>query len=347
VTVLLVCALPAQVRGPSPPLRNADDLRAALAGDDPMRAAWAAYFARVRSERALVPQLREQLKRWDGADAQSREVRLHALDALLALDAKVPGSYVLPLIDDPLCGVPAFLLLAKEPRHHEKELFDLFVRELRATDREQALSGRAAAIGGLLAELRTPGFAAAVAARADVGARVAVADGGRARDPMRLWTIERGEAILPGAPPRPVYAFARSDGTIPSRAQRIALSAPLRGFVLRHEVDEGQVESFTLDRTLRGANGGDALVWLAAMAGWPAPPADVVVPFRDDATFVAAATAARDEKQRWLDGLRARLIERELLTVEEAKPLTTAVDVVVQDRRSDPSLPLPRIAPKK
>ena len=83
------------------------------------------------------------------------------------------------------------------------------------------------------------------------------------------------------------------------------------------------------------------------MVGHPAPPPVPELRFRDDATFVAEADAARDERQRWFDVLRERLVADGVLTADEAKPLARAVEVAIDDRRPDGSKALPRIPSPK
>ena len=344
--MLLACALPAQ--GAPPGLRTPEDQLAALAGDDATRAAWAAHLIRGRGDRAFEKPLREALKHWDGIDAGSREVRLRLLDALIGMNASVPGPYVLPLLDDEMSSVAAFVLLAKEPRHNEPELLRLFGSELRSTRRDQPLSPRAVAIGTLLAAQRPPGFAKSLLDRVDLVAPVVVVGGdGERRRSLRWFCPDRGVPLQAELPPRPVYSFARAGGPAPAGVRRVALAAPLHDTVLRSELIAGDPEWFRLDSELRGPDPADGLTWLVAMVGHPAPPPVPELRFRDDATFVAEADAARDERQRWFDVLRERLVADGVLTADEAKPLARAVEVAIDDRRPDGSKALPRIPSPK
>jgi hypothetical protein len=96
----------------------------ALAGDAAHDVAWAAHHARERADKLLVKPLLHALGRWRlSNDENAGFVCVHLLDALLELDARVPAGDLVPLVDDERCGTWAFVLLAREPRLDEAELF--------------------------------------------------------------------------------------------------------------------------------------------------------------------------------------------------------------------------------
>src|SRR5688500_2796286 len=102
VLLLLACAATAQhAEPPAGSPRTESELREALAGTDPMRAAWAAHRLRAPDDQRLQKELREAVRHWRGPRPQQRHARLHVLDALIGRNASVPGQYVVPLLDDP------------------------------------------------------------------------------------------------------------------------------------------------------------------------------------------------------------------------------------------------------
>src|SRR5262245_14879708 len=69
-----------------------------LESAEPAKVAWAAHRAGEAGDVALVPPLRKALWQWAQApDGEGELVRLHLLDALVRLNAKVPGNELAPM----------------------------------------------------------------------------------------------------------------------------------------------------------------------------------------------------------------------------------------------------------
>jgi len=168
VIPLLVCLAPAQDEAPR--RWRPDELAAHLATRDPQEVAWAAWRAGEDGRRDLLRPLRAALARFAGHDDDEGQLaRLFVLDALLRIDARLPGEELLPHAVGML-RVPALLLAAKSP----------LVNTVYFRARFDADGGDVEwqACGNLLAAQNAPGFAATCLQRCVLPLSVEVFDNG-------------------------------------------------------------------------------------------------------------------------------------------------------------------------
>jgi len=139
-----------------------------LRAEEPTEVAWAAWRAGEDGRRDLVRPLRAALARLAGQDdCEGQLVRLYVLDAMLRLDARVPGEELLPHAVGML-RAPALLLAANTP------LANTAYFRARFDDEGQDLEWQAC--GNLLAAQNAPGFAAACLAHCELELSVDVRD---------------------------------------------------------------------------------------------------------------------------------------------------------------------------
>ena len=144
------------------------ELAVHLRAEEPTEVAWAAWRAGEDGRRDLVRPLRAALARLAGQDdCEGQLVRLYVLDALLRLDARVPGEELLPHATGAL-RAPALLLAARTP------LANTAYFRARFDDEGHDLEWQAC--GNLLAAQNAPGFAAGCLARCELELSVDVRD---------------------------------------------------------------------------------------------------------------------------------------------------------------------------
>jgi hypothetical protein len=95
----------ASVLAAQQPPATAEQLSAALANDTDVTVAWAAHAARELGDKQLAVPLQRALAKWRTTDGEARVVCLHCLDALIALEARMPAGDLLPLVDGEVCGI--------------------------------------------------------------------------------------------------------------------------------------------------------------------------------------------------------------------------------------------------
>ncbi|MBL8753692.1 MAG: hypothetical protein JNK15_10355 [Planctomycetes bacterium] len=335
-----------------------DKLRQDLASQKAIDVAWAAYHVRAEKHRQLVVPLQRALGAWrQAAGEESKVVCLHVLDALIALDAKVPAGELVDLVDDATCGTAAFVLLAREPKTNEAELCALFRRDFPVIDLELAKQRdrQTLVLGELLAMQAPPGFADLVAPACAFRLHLEVlAPGESPRTPSIRLHLDRPTVSMPTAewPLRPVFFHA------PPSAQgqevgSIRIHPKLQRWVQRKDTpprDRGIV-SFELpivpahaERPLPVPLG---LLRTAADLT-ERPHTEVTIHWTNDAQYVREATAARDRLQAFVDAMRTKLVAKGALRAEDAsKLLPVRIEVEVTDGRTNPAAPLPGLPSPK
>lgn len=347
---LLALVVGANVTGQRPPV-DAAAIAKGLASDRAVDVAWAAHHARESKDGKIGKALQQALARWLARDdAEAPVVRLHVLDALVGLAPRMPATDVLPLLDDPVCGVAAFALVAREPAHNEAPLLALFRGDWAAWDPAVAgaMPRRLLAVGDLLAARRSPGLAAAIAPRVELDVDLLVLDQGAPPDGQWSFGTAPSQQPAPDWPPYPNYRFldpARLGG---DAWQAVPMPAPLDQAILRKaavERSESGMMTFSIGRddlpTAKATWPG--VDWLCVMAGASRRQRGTTITWSTPQAFVAAAVAARTERQQFVDALRERLVANGCLAAAEAKPLDRQVEVHARDLRQDQRIPLPPI----
>lgn len=336
------------------------ELRRDLQAANAPTVAWAAQVSRIRRDHRMVAPLQSALGSWRRrTDEDARLVCLHLLDALIALDAKVPAGELLELVDTAECGAAAFVLLVREHRTNQVELMALFRRDLEhfaatpvwGTDQlVEQRERRTAILGEVLAWHSPPGFVAIVAPRCDWRVQVTVRDAGKPLPRVFGCTGPRPVAAAPNWPARPALWLDHQHGR--SDASRIAILPTLEFVVTREQMAEGEqpggkLWSFAVP-VGESRRMPFEVQWLVVAGSGEHPRLGVDVPYDTDAAFLAAATTARDRAQACVDGLRARFIASgELTAAEAAKWLPARIGVEVTDLRASPATPLPALPPPK
>lgn len=339
----LATALAAQQAAP-----DAASITKALGGDDAIAVAWAAHHARELGDKQLAKPLQQALSTWrTNDDYDAPTVRLHVLDALVHLAPRMPAADLVPLLDDPVCGIAAFVLVAREPAHNEVALLNLFRSDQAASEVAGAepLSQRVQLLGKLLASRNVPGFAAAVAERASLDLELPVVG---AQDAM--WgsiTAPKLRRARPDWPTFPIYQFTDVRTGVPElSARQVAIPAPLAGAVSRVTANEPGITWATAGEAGQ-QRAQPAIEWLCTMAALPRRGVTRALTWTNPATLLATATAVRAERQELLDTLRQRLVANGSMTAEEAKVLGRRVQVRFVDQRNDRSIALPEIPPAR
>jgi hypothetical protein len=331
------------------PVPDAASITKALGGDKAIDVAWAAHHARDLGDKQLAKPLQQALSTWRTSDdPDAPTVRLLLLDALVHLAPRMPAADLLPLLDDPVCGIAAFVLVAREPAHNEAALFALFRSDWEsseATD-DKPLPRRAQLLGNLLVSRRVPGFAAEVASHSSLDLELTVVEAQREMAfEVRLPKIRHGSTDWP---PFPSYRFQNCAELVESRASAVEMPAPMTGAVLRSVVSRTEQQAFasgmSADPPSRQRHGID---WLCTLAEQPLPVAPAPLTFTTPATVLAKATAARAERQQLLDTLRERLVANASMSADEAKVLDHKVQVRFVDHRTNRTIPLPEIPPAR
>jgi hypothetical protein len=344
---LFACAasLPAQAIELAGPVRT---FATRLRSDNACTVAWAAFEI---AEHRYASQKRElvlALQTWGNRDGDAAEiVRLHLLDALVRIGAEVPPADVLPHLHG-ITEVPAFVLLARDPRQNERELLALFVAPPMVVEGGRAwpsIVGWAA--GNLLFAQRAPGFAAHVlgyeaptlwiAVRA-AGAGVGVGCGGCVDCGRGRATKQR----LPGFPPVPVADFIAEPwgSSVPEGAVRLTpgpWSVHWRRTLAAGEYAAG------------GSRHNCEARVMAAFAMAITPPRlrdcrpSHYLEFTSEVAYVAEVKARRAVWTRWNIDLLEQLVADRWLTSAEATALAGRETVEIVDCRNEPAAPLPAV----
>jgi hypothetical protein len=330
---------------------DVERLRKDLGGKEARDVAWAAHRARSGKHKELIAPLQRALGTWRRDPGPDRTVVCqHLLDALIALDAKVPAGELMDLVETDFCGAAAFVLLAREPRTNEAELLAMFRRdfELRRSDLSLQRDRRTVVIGDLLAWQAPPGFVEIVAPECSFELLVITHDPGNApRKPAILMAANGMSAREPteGWPPEPTYWIEHPD--MPrSAAEVVLIHRSLPHAVTRQDTPpkKDDMLSFRLPET-----GGSTtkplplpMRWLVAAAGTAQPVLETPIAWQNDAQFLVEAEAARARLQACLDEMRTRLVNRKTLTAEAAAQILPAhIAVKVTDQRTAPKTHLP------
>lgn len=315
-------------------------LLAQTESSDPAELAWFAYRAGKSGDREVIPRLVQLL------DADPDPHLRHAvLDALIQLDAKVPGDFDGKLLlepeDDEFLG-PAVLLLAKDPEANQTVLATLFERGFHS-----CVDNRTVAIGNLLADTRAPDFALRIFSALHIVWEVHAVDSGTRAEPIygREECVRRAEWIRTprGFPPLVRYQFW--DDAAPDR--KLLCDAPFPVWTSRVEIAR-RAFAGGLDNCLR-LRSTCTLGWLGHMLddespsiSFPGfPPFRVVFDGRESYERQMRESRAR-HLAPWVD-LLDRCLRAKLFTPQEAWKIEFPLTASLQDLREDQSTALPTV----
>jgi hypothetical protein len=340
-------------------------LSEALARDVAPDVARAAHRARELGDKRLAKPLARALAKWrTGIDDDARIVCLHLMSALLALDARVPAGDVAPLVDDEMCGVAAFALLAREPRHNEADLFALFRRDWPESSSEptSAKQLRTLAIGNLLAPQGPPGLAKLIAGKMSFDLEIDVVDAFADADtalpaaaPAKLMPVavqrlvrRARVGLIPlqapaGWPPSPRLVLAPEFHGLDGETLRMPPGIGVRIVTPNGETKDGGPPQLAAGHAVPPIE----LQWLARMAGLASPSTLQAKLWQGAEDFTTTVTRARDQRQVFVDALRRELVARNAMNDDDAKVLDRTVAVRCRDARQDRTTPLPPIAPSR
>ena len=350
---IALAAAPAQEA--APPRPDATTLRRQLASADASEVAWAAHHARELGNKQFQKAVRTAFATWRSAQTEhAPRARLHLLDAMIALDVRLPGSELLPLIDDDELGTAAFVLLVREPKVNEADLLTLFRRDWPELDRDfrAQRDRRTLALGNLLAEQGTPGFAACLVQGLQVPLTTSVRSP-QHEPPQRVFAIggpgdPQPREPEPGWPAPP--AFVIDHPLFQMVAPAIAMPSTTAASVSRRVHSAERLQSFTFKLGKRSLEGtgptpGDALHWLATAARLTdsLPAREAVLVDTGQPITAERLTAVRADMQRFLITLRQRLVERGAMTEAEAAAMDIKVELTIEDQRTDKRTPLPPV----
>jgi len=321
-----------------------------LRSDAPGEQAWGAYLAGRNDVADAIPRLVDLIRTVPGPKEKERCLVVRAaFDALIRLKASVPPKLLEPHLTSRF-QVQALILLASQQRVDPElllRLYDRYATEMMGTT--------GIAFGNLLARERVPGFAPRLLRHVEMKLVVTVVDegwsgsgggrriGGRSGD---------GRLDVPeGFPPTVFYhltdrerpgAVMLADGPRPVRWYRIERTGRKLGF----GSSSSAVDRKELIRE-----------WLARLIGVEVK--DLGIPehssrslrFADAEACAADIAAFRDKLLSRYWKLVAALVEKNLLSLAEARALRPSVALTVKDERKDkttklPAIPEPQKRPK-
>jgi hypothetical protein len=317
-------------------------IRTLISSRLPVEAAWGSFLAGREQVREAVPDLARLLAPEPERDSREWQfVRLAALDALILLDARLPGE-TLHRLSGGKCWRRAIILLARQPEENREQIRDLF---LRYRGPEMWLS--TVALGNLLAGLRDEPFVENLLGRIEMSLSITVtlpdrgisggaggACGGRGDGHVRL---------PEGFPPYAHYYFweGHRKGATPISDGPHPVCYTRRLF--RSNALITGIDTWRRKTTLC------ALEWLADLLdatvdeiAWDRK-ASVFLYWKDAETYLARAVAARGEALAPWRALVERTVVAGLLTSERAARIRPKLAVSVRDDRGEGSEPLPKL----
>lgn len=350
------------VVGPFPPLPPTT-VRSPFAGQaleylrssDPVEVAWGAFTAGKMGMREAVPTLIDFLRDSSTGDPDVRRFVHHQiLDALVLLGARPPPELIAPFLDGP-SHVPALLLAARDPERNAVALLESFEHWVFY---ERFLRLPAAAVGDLLCQVRSKGFAAKLLPSGKVQMTIEVWPPGKAlARPGEGVGLTRAETVLrvpSGFPPYPHHALAMAHlerqrpgslalGPVPVWFNREVL--PVEPLDDGTEVVRAMSHDGFLSRRYC------ELQWLSELTGLEA--GELTLP-RDGIhdhewigpeEYVEVAVRERDELLRRYWRVVSALVESGALDRTEASALTMEIEVRPVERRPDVIGPFPPLPP--
>lgn len=361
LAAILVLGLNHQDPTPAAGKYDAKTVAADLEQGDAVTIAIAARAARELGDKSLAVPLQKTLRKLtDESNPAERFARLFVLDALIGIDARMPPTHLTPLIDEPLVGEAAFLLLAREPRGNEAELFAVFRRDWPALlanqagaepEQVHALSRRTRTIGNLLCAQKTPGFAALLLAQSDLQLQVTVTSPGSPDRPHPVesgFTTDQTLMVPADLPPIPVFRIVRTDRPEGLVAEEIA-PGPMSLGVCRRECRADPTGKFTVEIRLGNDGPLDALPWLLQFVDrTDTPPLTVSITFTDPNTYRRDLRAAMNAVTTYRDKLLQDLLAAKALGSKDAEQLgKRELKVQFLDLRLQATTPLPQLPPDK
>lgn len=316
-----------------------------LASEEPSDVAWGGYLVNRDQLRTASRALTEALQRWrtrEGFDA--RCVRLHLVDGLVGIDARLPAEQVEFLLDDPLTCVAAFAVICNEPIVNQAAIANVAM----SSSLPRAALRTAAAQFLVAHDVHAPGFAAflleqirprflaivrAPGAEDDNGTwNSAVGLGGRLRRPS--------EGVLAGFPPLVRHSLAGGGEGTKVRLVSPAVGGLEADYLMRSEVSSFTRAEFDVPKGRAEFDGNVAEILLRSIVPQQEDYFRVLVhEWRDAATYLAEVTAARDALRRDLDDLVLGLRERGWLERTELTDFRVPLEERFQDERKRKELP--------
>jgi len=307
-----------------------------LASNDACKVAWAAHHLARGPERSHVPELVRTLRSWRNRnDIGADFARLHVLDALVQLNARVAAADLTPFLDG-ITDVAAFALLAREPRANEPELLKLFASEL--PDGLHAKDLKWWATGDMLCQQRATGFAAVLINEMEFELVLDVylpSDPSGARCGGAFGTRSGTDIVarLPSFPPAPVYNLAVNEpGCRAIGTSQVGYSRRLA----KHPFATGR-SWHNYDTRLR-------LGWLEQLADLDVGSVWYErIDYRNPKAFRTDVEALQARIDQELLQMLDRLVKAKAIPSDKATELDLQLKVNVSDLRAGNRNPLPKI----
>ncbi len=355
--LLLATGLLAGLAAAQDDSREQKRVLAQLQQDEPRIVARAARDALAMPHREVTQGLRTALQAWTRREVEHAELaRLFLLDALLALDEKLPADALLPFLDDPLTEPTTLVLLCRDPLVNERLLFELFRERYCPAKGCKKNDVRRALLGNVLCNQRAPGFAAHLWRLAELDLHVTVRDGlPSAAQNVGLWVLPNPEPTPPpptGFPPLPRSRLGMRLQGHDDAGKPVPFPVDPDVLVLtdtptRIELQPAPAPSPVpagFDYWGGGAeNIARPSLWLATMSGVRENLFSMRYRHLDltKGEPTQLVTKWRDDLQEFKAGLRDALVAHEALSAEEAAACKDSVAIDYIDYRGDISKPLP------
>lgn len=319
-----------------------------LSADAPQEVAWGGYLAqRYRLQGASRP-LRAALDRWkDREGLKARMTRLHLLDGLLGIAARVPSEQVEYLLDDKMTRAAAFAVMARDPRANLEGLERLALASAEGDDLARTAAARLLIARGL----RSQKLGWRIVKTIECHYYVAVTDGAEI-DTLEPWADGRKVKYVltktqPGFPP-----LVRIDlSTSQDSEQMMKMIVPGRVgnspiYLTRKEKAVYRPIDMEFGRKVEHPALHERWNLFEKMAGVPADrflSRDFA--WKDAKTYIDAYTKDRDGLRRRLDKAVVAMRKKGWLGKDDEPEFRIPLKESVQDLREDKSTELPEIPP--
>jgi hypothetical protein len=313
-----------------------------LGSADARELAWGAYLSGSYglTDRAstLTAVLIASLE--DGS-ADSEHLRVALLDALIRLRAEVDPELLLALFKLGYRAEAIVLLVSAMPRS-QSVLLELADGWLDHTEWTAACN--------MLAETRTPGLAALLLRDVEVSVTVLVTDDvgvglgeGVGFGCGASYGIGCGASIPQGFPPLTYYDLT------PYPERGVTVVAPGRNPVYMSTRNTPRSARVAASKGRASGNSRERLEYLAETLDTYINSIELndevsrTIVWSDAASFTSEVSGIRDEVVQAHGALKKRLVAAGLLTKADARAIGPKIEIIIEDRRGDPSEPLPSV----
>lgn len=317
-----------------------------LEADSATQVAWGGYLAQRYRLRGASRALCAALDRWKDRDGlEARIVRLHLVDGLLGIDAKVPAEQVEFLLKDKLTRAAAFAVIAGDAAANLEGLVRIALEPAEYNEIVRRAAGRLLVARGL----RSPALAKHVLDNLKFSYNVIVTD------VRELWDTVEAEGpsgaveytkTKAGFPPLvriELSGWNSAKGTMRSVVPGLSGKSPI--VLTRKEHARYQPTELERGRMRPALPGGELLCLLNHMSGvhQHSHSHHKELFWTNEKDFLARYVPDRDQLRKRLDKVVVGLRKKKWLPSDYPDDYRIQLAEVVHDERSNKSVDLPKI----